>query len=235
MTDKTASYQRWIDAGTSLAAMSEKQLGEVPPDRIPVVHASIGSVGLMAAIGYLMQGNVTEARSWFRKTAENNLKSASYQSDTVMPEMECLEAATLCGDRDSRVEMAQGIPVRPPRERPHEYPYEMFLKYTILGQQDEAICFADEAAAKNPSLMKKRGGYGALGAICKALDDRNPVAFQVTMEELLTEHKLKAARGFRNLHRGAICLPGATLLMLARDLGLQVCVQSPYIPTVLLD
>ena len=231
----TSDYQKLIDNGRFMWDSQEQRWDQVIPRMVPLAHYGQGLEALSIAVGHVMLGDVAEGRAWFRHAAEQFLRGLHIQDDNVAPEKRVQECAALSGDRELWLRAAQALPEWQIKRTPAEYPYAMFLKYARLGHQEAATRYAGLAAAQNPATMKKLGGYATLGAACQALDRRDPLAFQSALQKLLDEHRLKAAHGWRKLPIGYICLPGATLLLLARDFGLPVAVESAYIPPALLS
>ncbi len=227
-------YQYLIQIGTTMTDSTRKQWPSIPPERYPIAHFGQGLNGLCAGVGHLMLGHREEARSWFRQSADHFLHSEMLNPDTVVAEKRALECALFCKDEAFQVEIARQIPVRHTKRFPVEYPYAMFLKYSILGEQSEAATFADQAAVVNTATMKKRGGYGTLGEACQALAARQPERFTVALTALLREHKAKSTSGRNKLADGIVCFPAAALLLLAKKLERPAQVSSPYLPDSLL-
>jgi hypothetical protein len=227
-------YQRLIDLGESRLKDIHERWHEIPAERLPFARFGQGSDAVFVAVGHLMLGQLKLARDWFAISAQFFLEG-SKPADTVISEKRALECALFSGDKEYRLRVAQKIPPRETRIKPMEYSYAMFLKYTILGKQNEASAFADEAAWLSRATMKKRGGYGELQDVCKALADRKPGEFTATLEALLREHRMKASHSGGNMPDAVLCFPGAALLVLAREQGLPVQLTSPFIPAALLD
>jgi hypothetical protein len=204
---------------------------EIPVERLPVARFGQGSDGVFVAVGQLMLGQVKLARDWFAISAQFFLEG-SRSVDTVISEKRALECALFSGNKEYWLRVARKISARETPIKPLEYSYTMFLKHTILHEETEAFAFANEHAWPSPATIKKRGGYGTLQEACKALADRNPTRFTMTLEALLGEHKMKASHG-GNLPDEVLCFPGAALLILAREQGLPVQVTSPFIPAAL--
>lgn len=230
----TEDYQRLIEIGESMLKSTDAHWQEIPAERIPIARFGQGTDAVFVAVGHLMLGQVKLARDWFAISAQFFLE-AGKPADTVISEKRALECALFYGDKEYRVKVAQKILPRPDGLKPAEYPYLMFLKHMILGEQTEASAFADEAAWLSRATLKKRGGYGTLQEACQALAGKKPDEFAAALEALLEEHKLKAAHGGTQLPDGMLCFPGAALLILAREQGLPVQVTSPFIPASLLD
>ncbi len=234
MPQVDASHNQFlIDTFIRMVDASQKQLLTVPPERIPIVHYGIGTDGVCVAVGYLMQGNLEEARAWFKKSAENFCEYSV--DDNVGSEMRALECATLCGDRDFRAWVADKIKPRSGRHLPLAYPYVMFVKFTIQGDEEKTTRFAQEMAAVNPDTLKKRGWYGSIGPLCLGLASRDPQSFKTALDSMVHEHKLKCAHGWKKLPQGLLCFPGATLLTLARQAGMEIDIKTPYIPDAMIS
>lgn len=207
---------------------------EIPLERLPFARFGQGSDAVFVAVGYLMLGQVKKARDWFAISGQFFLEG-SKPADTVISEKRALECALFSGDKDFRLRVAQTISPRETRIKPMEHSYAMFLKYTILNEPTAALAFVDEAAWLSRATMKKRGGYGTLQDACKALADRNPGEFGTALKALLREHKMKASHRGGTMPDAVLCFPGAALLILAREQGLNVDVTSAFIPAALLD
>lgn len=234
---KTATkedYQRLIDIGESMLKHTHERWHEIPVERLPVARFGQGSDALFVAVGHLMLGEVKEARDWFAIAGQFFLE-ASKPPDSVVSEKRALECALFSGDRGFQKKVARQIPPREERVKPVEYPYVMFLKHTILNEQRQAPAFVDDTAWLSRVTMKKRGGYGTLQDACKALAARQPDDFTAALEALLQEHKMKAAQSGTKMPDSMVCFPGAALLILARQQGLDVNVISPFVPAALLE
>jgi hypothetical protein len=233
-TATTEDYRRLIDIGESTLKSIHEHWHEIPVERLPLVRLDQGSNALFVAVGNLMLGQVKQAQDWFAITGQFFLEG-SKPADTVVAEKRALECALFSGDQDFPKKVAEKVSPREPRLQPVEYPYAMFLKYTILNQLTEAATFVDESAWLSRVSMKERGDYGALQDTCRGLAERNPGKFKIALEALLQEHKLKTSHGKIKMPDGMICFPGAALLILARQQGLNVDVTSPFIPAGLLE
>ncbi len=234
---KTATnedYQRLIDIGESMLKHTHDHWHEIPVERVPLARFGQGSDALFVAVGNLMLGQVKLARDWFAISGQFFLEG-SKPVDTVIAEKRALECALFSGDQAFQRKVARNISPRETRIKPAEHSYAMFLKYLILDEPAEAAAFVNGAAWLSRATMKKRGGYGALQSTCKALADRNLNKFKAALEALLQEHKMKASHGRTKLPDGILCFPGAALLILAREQGLNVDVTSPFIPAALLE
>jgi len=227
-------YQFLVNIGLSLHKSAEEQCQVLPPDRIPVARFGQGLDGLNVAVGNLMLGDASQARIWFRKSAEYFLE-ANRSDHSVIAERRALECATLCGNREFRIQAAEQILPRKGRVKPMEHSYLMFLKYTILGNEIAAARYADETVWLSRATMKKRRGYGTLVDLCKAFSGCQPAEITSALEALLREHKMKASHGLNKVPDGIICFPAATLLILAHAQGLPIHVTSPFIPVALLE
>jgi hypothetical protein len=155
--------------------------------------------------------------------------------DTMVAEKRALECALFCGDAELQVATARQIPIRQTKRIPVEYPYAMFLKRSILGEQAEAAACAGQAAAVSVVTIKKQGGYGTLGEACQALAAQQPERFTAALLALLREHKAKASAGRNKLADGIVCFPGTALFIMAKMRGLAIQISSPYIPASLVD
>ena len=226
-----ADYQRWAEVGLLMVNTTKQQWPSLAPDRHRVASYGIGINARSMAVGLLMLGRLAEARAAFRECAEGFVRGANPEGDNVSAQMWGLEAAMLTGDQAFWRQTAEAMPDMTARKKPAEHPYAMFLKYAMLGK--DASPWADELLAVNPATLSKRGGYGTLGPLCKAVARRDLEEARTAFEALLAEHKVKA-RGWAKQPQGAVCLPGAALLLLARDLGMPLEVDSPYIPQSLL-
>jgi hypothetical protein len=153
----------------------------------------------------------------------------------VISEKRALECALFSGDKEFRVRVAQNILPRQSPLQPMEHSYVMFLKYKILNEPADALAFAGDATWLSRATTQKRGGYGTLQDVCRALAARNSDEFTAALEALLREHGMKASHGSAKLPDGMVCFPGVALLILAREQGLQVDVTSPFIPAALLE
>ncbi|RPI85070.1 MAG: hypothetical protein EHM41_11800, partial [Chloroflexi bacterium] len=153
-------YQHLINTGILMVESGRQQLSTIPPQNVPGAHYSLGLSGILAAVGYLMSGQVNESRDWFRQSAEDFLSAQGIYPDTVTAEKRALECALFCGDPGFQYETAQQIRSREAKRMPLEYPYAMFLKYCILGEDTEAAKYAEGTAAVNVYMVKKLGGYG---------------------------------------------------------------------------
>ena len=234
---KTAAkedYERLIQIGQRMLKGAEEQLPQLPADRIPIVRFGQGLDGIFVAVGHLMLGQVEDARCWFRQSAEYFL-GANRQYDTVFAERRALECALFCGDKEFRVQVAQRTLPREGRIKPMEHSYMMFLKHMILNEQNDALAFSHASVWLSRATMKKRGGYGTLQETCHALACLQLDEFVIALEALLREHKMKASHGYVKHPDGIVCFPGAALLILAREQGLNVNLTSPFIPAALLD
>jgi len=234
MAEMDKQYQRLIDNGTFLMEGTKQNWKNIPPERYPIAYYGLGLDGTFVAVGHLMLGHIEQARSLFRQAAEDYLRSDLTNPDGVASEKRALECALFCGDRAFQVQAARKAPVRQTKRKPLEYPYAMFLKFSILCEESEAAAYASQAAAVNRATMKGKGGYGTLGAACQALADRQADGFTAALTVLLKEHKMKSSHGRSNLPDGLLCFPGAALFLLARSLGLPVQVASPFIPAALI-
>lgn len=227
-------YQRLIVMGEHMLKNTHEHWHEIPVERLPFARFGQGSDAVFVAVGHLMLGQVKQARDWFAIAGQFFLE-ANRPPDTVISEKRALECALFSGDKDFRMRVAQNISARETRVKPMEHAYAMFLKYTILHEQTEALAFADEASWLSRATMKKRGGYGTLQEACQALADRKPGEFTAALGTLLREHNMKASHSGGKMPDVVFCFPGAALLILAREQGLPVHVTSPFIPAALLD
>jgi hypothetical protein len=234
---KTATnedYQRLIDIGESRLKSTHERWHEIPAEQQGVARFGQGSDAVFVAVGHLMLGQVKPARDWFAIAGQFFLE-ASRPPDTVISEKRALECALFSGDKDFQLRAARKIAPREERLKPMEHSYAMFLKYMILNDRAQALAFADESAWLSQTTLKKRGGYGTLRSACKALAEESAAEFKTALEDLLSEHKRKASHGTLKMPDGMVCFPGAALLILAREQGLNVDVTSPFIPAALLD
>lgn len=232
---KTATeedYQRLINIGQSMLKNTHEHWHEIPVERLPVARFGQGVDSLFVAVGHLLLGEVKQARDWFAISGQFFLE-ASKPPDSVMSEKRALECALFSGDADFQQKIARQILPREGRVKPAEYPYVMFLKHTILNEPVYASPFLDESVWLSRVTVKQRGGYGTLRAACLALEGRRPDEFAAALEALLKEHTMKTAHGDSKMPDGMVCFPGAALLILAKQQGLDVQVTSPFLPPAL--
>ncbi|WP_255191830.1 immunity 49 family protein [Natronobeatus ordinarius] len=219
--------------------------GRVPEENIPKVYLSAGSKGQKIGLYKLALGSCVEAvpdfqmsAEWYYKGARETRQRRESLSDDFEGGMRLLKylySAILSGD-DALLEQATEIAFE--THESHYHQFSTVHRYHLMnalaatvqetGDQQHHL---DELEATLDDLPDDHPQYfGALWQALTGVVDRDEQAFEDGIAQFLEWHDDNVDFENKTSADDLVCLPVLTLVVLARRDGMDVSVDSPYVP-----
>lgn len=222
--------------------------GEVPEENVPRTRRMVGSDARAIGTYRLRLGECERAADEFRLAADHYrtaLETTRDREDSLVRGepirlRDLLEVALLSGD-DSLIEAASDLALETPLEsaetlpdKPYHYYYPLAVAATIAetGGQQEYLERLDDAIEEiDPAHTEGdlRGYYRTRSSALSGVVSRDGAQFDSGLSELLSHHE-KASSSESTQPDQLVCIGGSALIVLARRKGMDVRVDSPFVP-----
>lgn len=239
-----------IERGRKIRSKREQLLkkDKVPEKNLPSTYRGLGHNSRSIALCYFALQECDEGIAEFRTAADHYLSSirSNYEDKDSIDRVEpvrlryLLHVALLSGD-DSRLRDATDSTSKLAKEYVAEHPDALHHYYYVValaaeiqdtGDQKTYLDKLDEAIESiNPDYVEKKLHvlYRAWWRILSGIVSRDEQVFDQGMTELLDYHA-EFASSDSTSPKELVCLSGTALVVLARRKGLDVRVDSEYIP-----
>lgn len=229
-------------------AIDQIEDGDVPAENLPRAKRNLASDCRAIAVYQFVLGECSEGRAEFRAAADHyrtaleltrDRHDAPQKGEPIRLRM-LLEAALLSGD-DDLVEAAADLTLETPPSFVETYPVYDFYHYyamalaTAIAETGELESFLqrldDAVEDLDPEHTEGdvRGHYRSRSSALAGIASRDEAQFDSGISDVLAHHAESSSLDSTQ-PKELVCIGGAALLVLARRKGMDVHVDSEFVP-----
>ncbi|MDA8233949.1 MAG: immunity 49 family protein [Clostridia bacterium] len=225
---------------------SSKDLKKEEYLRKDLIYHDMGESAREIGICRLLMGDSSEALKWFLEASinfekpfllleeDNKIQRGDYSLVSARVGAHTIHMALLARN----TEIADRMALRVSKQKKNSDDHPLFricayaLSHFLLGNNTEALTFIAQNEGKKEGEFRE---FIYIANIIRTIIEKDQERFNEELQKLLTRHHNLSTKGYlREQVEGYICIPGIALSILAKQAGLKVEVDNPYMPKELI-
>ncbi|MFC7046967.1 Imm49 family immunity protein [Halobacteriaceae archaeon GCM10025711] len=202
----------------------------IPPDRKPYYRLAIQAriIGLYRSV----LGDREAAFEWLGKSAEWYLDSYGPGKAAMLVRAQL--TAVLARDDALMAKAAEMAHEAESGEPTYFDGVATCLSSLIRGDDEATLRHADALTDLESTAFQDVDYYDGLGTCCRAIATGDESLLETALETVLERHETLIPKLGDRTHDAQVCIPAAAIVVLARQRGLDVDVESEYLPETLI-